>query len=136
MNDINSSNGNDIDDTSDHDEARPLAGSADDIRDLAQGVFDRVMAAHEEVDYSQLAPLLSPAMAEALDEATFETIIADHLATLGDLEGTDYLGSLHKGNATQLLWRARYSGSEAEVLWQLFLARVGDKVEIGGLLFS
>lgn len=117
-------------------EPRALEGNDSAIRELAQGVFDDVMAAHEEADYARLAPWLCADMAEALSEETFEDIIADHLAVLGDLEGTEYLGSLRKADATQVLWKARYGGSEAEVLWQLFLSREGDGIKVVGLLFS
>lgn len=117
-------------------DAQALSGSDSEIRALAQPVFDEVMAAHEAADYARLLPHLSAEMQEAMTEETFEEIVGEHLASLGDLSATDYLGSLHKADATQVLWKARYSESDAEVLWQLFLAQVDGKVQVVGLLFS
>ncbi|RZJ11535.1 MAG: hypothetical protein EOO54_20955 [Haliea sp.] len=117
-------------------QAQAPQGGNTDIEKSAPHIFEQVIAAHEEVDYSKLAPWLSAEMSEALDEATFESIIAEHLAALGDFSGADYLGSLQKGDATQLLWRTRYSESETEVLWQLFLAPQDGQLKIVGMLFS
>ena len=117
-------------------EPQSLTGSNAQIQELAQGVFNEVMAAHEEADYARLSPWLSADMAEALSEEMFEEIVAEHLAALGDLQGTDYLGSLQKADATQVLWKARYSSSASEVLWQVFLSREGEEIKVVGLLFS
>ncbi|RYX95176.1 MAG: hypothetical protein EOO28_12225 [Comamonadaceae bacterium] len=117
-------------------EPQALTGTDAEIHELAQGVFEEVMAAHEEADYARLKPLLSDEMAQALSEEAFEDIIAEHLAALGDLAGTEYLGNLHKADATQVLWKARYAGTDAEVLWQIFLAREGEALKVVGLLFS
>lgn len=115
---------------------RPLAGSSSEILQLAQPIFEIILAAHNEGDYQKLEPLLSGEMQEALNEEVFAQIILNHMAPLGDLAGTEYLGSLQKEDATQTLWKARYDDSEVEILWQVFLASRGEGVEVVGLLFS
>lgn len=113
-----------------------LIGSEAEILAQVQPLFEQIMAAHEEADYSKIEPLLSEEMRLAFDEATFESIVADHLAGLGDLADTTWLGSLQKADATQALWKARYSRAPSEVLWQVFLAQKDERVEVVGLLFS
>ena len=113
-----------------------LSGSNAEIQAQVQPVFEHIMTAHEEADYQKILPLLSDEMRLAFDEATFESIVADHLAGLGDLVEIQWLGSLQKADATQALWKARYDSAPSEVLWQVFLAQKEGGVEIVGLLFS
>ena len=115
---------------------RPLSGSADEILALAQPIFEMILAAHNEGDYQKLEPLLSGDMQQALSEEVFAQIILNHMAPLGEICSTEYLGYLQKQDATQVLWKARYDESEFEILWQVFLASRGEGVEVVGLLFS
>ena len=113
-----------------------LSGSDNEILELVKPIFKQIMAAHEEGAYEKIEPYLSEDMREALSEETFSEIILNHLAPLGDLTGTQFMGSLKKADATQTLWRAKYSESEVEVLWQVFFAQDNHGVQIVGLLFS
>lgn len=115
---------------------KPLAGSSSEILTLAQPIFEMILAAHHAGDYQQLEPLLSGDMQGALSEDVFAQIILNHMAPLGELCSTEYLGYLQKEDATQALWKARYEDSPVEILWQVFLARRGEGVEVVGLLFS
>lgn len=115
---------------------KPLTGSSSEILKIAQPIFELILAAHNEGDYQTLEPLLSGQMQEALNEDVFAQIILNHMAPLGDLTDSEYLGYLQKEDATQLLWKARYEDSQMEILWQVFLASRGEGVEVVGLLFS
>ena len=103
---------------------------------IALPFFRALMAAHEEADYDKLEPLLSASMKESLTRLRFDEMVEARLQSLGPLASAQFLGSLSKPTATQTLWKARYGDDTSDALWQMVLARQGERVEIAGLMFS
>ena len=106
------------------------------IIDIARPIFNSIIDAHQTGDYEKLAVHLSEEMRQGLNRQKFDSVVKCHLNQLGGVKETAYLGSLRKKESTHTVWKAKYEKDNQELLWQLFLAKSGNKVKLVGLLYS
>ena len=117
-------------------ELKPLDNNDAYIVDIATPIFNNIIDAHQTGNYDELAAHLSEAMRQRLTRQKFDSVVKCHMNQLGGVKETAYLGSLRKKESTHTLWKAKYEKDNQELLWQLFLAKSGNKVKLVGLLYS
>ncbi|MBL4583570.1 MAG: hypothetical protein JKX83_03030 [Pseudomonadales bacterium] len=103
---------------------------------IGQPILDSILKAHAESDYAVLSEFLSADLKLVLTEEVFKEAIQNELSTYGTVRSTTYLGHLNRKGELQLLWKISYAKGQEDVLWELYLGEVNDKIEVLGLWFG
>ena len=113
--------------------AEPLAGSDAEIRETADPILDNILEGIAGADHAAYVRDFDATMRKASGEKAFARVVKMTEAALGEYESREYLGYLERGGMTLLLWKARFSESDDDVLVKLVLNREEERTEVSGL---
>jgi hypothetical protein len=117
--------------------AAEVAGQNDsEVRTVADPILEMVLTGFNQGDYALYSKFFDDMLKDAITEKKFRQVREDILKKLGKYQSRSYLGFLNKGRTTAVLWRARFSGGDDDVLIKLVLSKRGDKVRVSGLWFQ
>ncbi len=107
-----------------------------EVQAIAEPILDAVLTGLNDGNYELYAKYFDSTMKNAIPEKKFRQTSEDIAKKMGKYQSRTYLGFLKKANLTVAIWKARFSGSDDDVLVRLVLSPHGDKVEIAGLWFQ
>lgn len=107
-----------------------------EVQAVAEPILDAVLTGLNDGNYALYAQYFDSTMKNAIPEKKFLKVREDIAKKMGKYQSRTYLGFLKKANLTLAIWKARFSGSDDDVLVRLVLSPHGDKVEVAGLWFQ
>lgn len=92
------------------------------IDDKITLLVETMISCHDNGDFNKLKTLMDKNTLEAKDtfltKEKFEEVSEKIHQQLGSPEIIEYLGYLNKENSIHTLWKAKYSNTEEDTLWQ------------------
>lgn len=113
------------------------AEPVDPVRAAAEPILANLLAGLKGNSYSRFSRDFDEKMKKSIpDEEAFRTRASQIWRTLGDSKSHVYLGSLKKGEATLVLWKASFTKTTDDVLVKLVLSKKDEKKLVSGLWFE
>lgn len=88
-------------------------------------LVEKMVICHENGDFETLKSLMDTSVLEDKDSFfTYDKFVevSDRICSnLGKLKSLAYIGSLQKTSAIHTLWKATYTKSDEEILWQVLI---------------
>ena len=121
--------------------AEPLAADfvgQDDgqVQAVANPILDTVLKGLSAGDYGLYSQYFDDTLKDVITKKKFLQVRNQILKSIGAYESRHYLGYLHKGKTTVILWKGRFAASADDVLIKLVLSRRGDETKVLGLWFQ
>lgn len=99
---------------------------------LADPVLDNMLMGIANLDYDTFVRDFDATMRKQVTKEEFQKIVLHSGNTYGAYQSRKLLGFLNKQGTTAVLWKARFSGLEDDVLITLILYKKGEKIEVTG----
>jgi len=112
-------------------------GSSDaQIEKTADPILDNILKGMAEADFDAYVRDFGEAVRNVIDKDGFHKSLKATKALFGQYKSRTYLGFFNKRKMTVVLWKARFDGTDDDVIIKLVLSKNGDKIEVGGLWFQ
>lgn len=108
----------------------------EEVTMIAEPILDNILEAFELNDYLRYSKDFDATLKEAISEKKFVEVDRYFQDSLGDYQSREYLGFVVKGKMSVVLWKARYSNSEDDVMIKLVVSKRGDECLVTGLWFQ
>ena len=93
-------------------------------------ILDDLLAAHEKVNYEQFAGHLQQSVREKMQQQQFQQAATETNKRLGRFLRREFLGGLRRDGRPMLLWAAKFSNSDNDILISLILAQEDDRTAV------
>ena len=108
----------------------------EEVTMIAEPILDNILEAFELNDYLRYSRDFDATLKESVSEKKFVEVDRYFQDSLGDYQSREYLGFVVKGKMSVVLWKARYSNSEDDVMIKLVVSKRGGECLVTGLWFQ
>jgi hypothetical protein len=116
--------------------AEQISQNDDEIQKMATPLLENILLGIEKRDYQLYSKDFDDSMKEALPESKFINTQEQINTQFGKIKITKYFGFLNKGRYTQVIWKGKADKTKDDVLIQLVVSKINDKLYIAGLWFK
>ncbi len=113
--------------------ADTIGTTGSEVRAIAEPILEGILEGFKNDDYAVYSKNFDATLREAVTERRFHETDAQITSSMGECTGREYLGFLHKGKMTAVLWKATFSRTEDDILIKLVLSKRGDQYLVTGL---
>ncbi|WP_448546475.1 hypothetical protein [Thalassotalea fusca] len=93
-----------------------FATTSENALKLLTPVVDKALVAHQEGNYRDYAAIITNELAEKVTEESFARAHKEIAPQLGKLQSKSFLAALKRDTNPMLLYSAKYSGTEDDIL--------------------
>lgn len=116
--------------------AEVISGTDAEVKAIASPILDTLIKGLQTNDYAKYSSQLDPTNKEIMPENKFIQANAQIENKMGECISREYLGFLNQSNMTVVLFKARFSKINDDVLAKLVISKIGGKYFATGLWFQ
>ena len=114
-----------------------LIGSSDVVIEvIATPILNGILEGFENDSYSKYSKHFTAHLLSVVTASSFVEVDKQIETSFGTCLSKKYLGFLHKGTETVVLWKGRFKNTGSDILIKLFITKEGDDYFVTNLLFQ